>query len=423
MSEVRTPSPPSHILIVEDEPLLLDSLALALGRGGNLRVSRALSGEEALACVQREPPDLLVTDIKMPGMGGLGLLEAVRQRFPKIPVVVMSAYGTDSRKQALRKGAAAFLEKPFRVPELRGLLQSLLIKRGSILPAAGDASFEGRLESLGIQDVIQVTCLTRSHAKIEVQAEGERGWIWITERNAVHAVWLGFEGIDAVRGMLGLNRGRFRVLDAAPPDRQTIHLPWTELLMECVRLQDEGAPLSCVTSRSAGASVVPTAASISPSIPSLPSEAPASAPLLDFPEDPGEEVEASGGGSAPPASPSAAGVRRVERGDAREWLGQVSHAAGRFLGKSVIANYWRDAQPQGLSRFRVQRGGEFEIDEAREELSGGELLELQVWVDKFLQRGERIVIDLRAEVCRSLQEDARALLGLEDAVGKERESA
>lgn len=423
MAEARTAPSPPHILVVEDEPLLLDSLVLALGRGGSLRVSRARSGEEALACVQQELPDLLVTDVKMPGMGGLGLLEAVRQRYPRIPVVVMSAYGTDSRKQALRKGAAAFLEKPFQVPELRGLLQSLLLKRGSILPTAGDASFEGRLESLGIQDVIQVTCLTRSHAKIEVQAEGERGWIWITERNAVHAAWLGFEGIDAVRGMLGLNRGRFRVLDAVPPERQTIFLPWTELLMECVRLQDEGAPLSCVTSRSAGSPPAPVASVSSPISPAR-SSSPSPAPLLEFPEEPGEDAAAVGGGSAPPpASPSAAGVRRVERRDAREWLGQVSRAAGCFLGKSVIANYWRDAQPQGLSRFRVQRGGEFEVDEEREELSGSELLELQVWVDKFLQRGERIVIDLRAEVCRSLQEDARALLGLEDAVGKERESA
>jgi two-component system, NtrC family, C4-dicarboxylate transport response regulator DctD len=77
------------------------------------------SSEEALALVERDQPDLIVSDLRMPGMDGLGLLRALKQLSASTPVIIFTAYATDATAQeALAAGASAFLAKPFTATEL-----------------------------------------------------------------------------------------------------------------------------------------------------------------------------------------------------------------------------------------------------------------------------------------------------------------
>ncbi|HAD04302.1 MAG TPA: DNA-binding response regulator, partial [Desulfuromonas sp.] len=108
-----------RILIVDDEEGMRRLLVRVLGREGYETVAVA-SGAEALRLVQSEIFELILTDIKMPGMDGLELLAEIKAFDPALPVLAMTAYGTvENAVQALRAGAYDYLTKPFETDEIK----------------------------------------------------------------------------------------------------------------------------------------------------------------------------------------------------------------------------------------------------------------------------------------------------------------
>ncbi len=106
------------ILIVDDEEGMRKLLARVLIKHGYDAVI-AGSGEEALALVETDTFDLIITDIKMPGMDGLELLNEIKSFDPDLPIIVITAYGTvESAVQALRAGAYDYITKPFETDEI-----------------------------------------------------------------------------------------------------------------------------------------------------------------------------------------------------------------------------------------------------------------------------------------------------------------
>lgn len=230
-----------HALIVEDEGLLLESLEKALRRIEWLRISKARTAELALAQIELDPPDVVITDVRMPGMGGLELLDQIRLLRPNVPVVVMTAYGAHLQREALRRGATCFLEKPFRVSELRGVLQMLFTSTGSLSPApASDVNFEGRLESLSLGDIVQVVCLSRQSARLELRlASDATGTVWMRDGAVVDAVFGELQGSTAFYSLASQSEGRFYVLQDSVLRPQTMYESWQGLLMESARRFDE----------------------------------------------------------------------------------------------------------------------------------------------------------------------------------------
>lgn len=111
-------SVPQTILVVDDNPLIRDLLAQALTRAGFL-TARAPDGEEALGWLAAVSFDAVVSDVCMPRMDGLELLEQIRTRFPQLPVVLMTGSSTEvMREAALAFGATALLEKPVASDDL-----------------------------------------------------------------------------------------------------------------------------------------------------------------------------------------------------------------------------------------------------------------------------------------------------------------
>jgi DNA-binding NtrC family response regulator len=114
---------PAHVLVVDDEAGFRKVLGALLEQAG-FAVTVAASGEEALEAVRRQDPDVVLSDLKMPGMDGLELLGALRGDFPEIPVVLLTAHGSiEAAVEAMKKGAYDFLSKPFdreRVLEIVG---------------------------------------------------------------------------------------------------------------------------------------------------------------------------------------------------------------------------------------------------------------------------------------------------------------
>src|SRR2546430_246661 len=105
--------PKSRILVIDDEAAIRDSLRMTLEYEGYEFVGAA-TGQEGLALAERDGPDLVLLDVKMPGMDGLEVLERLRSMNESLPVVVISGHGTISTAvEATKKGAFDFIEKPF----------------------------------------------------------------------------------------------------------------------------------------------------------------------------------------------------------------------------------------------------------------------------------------------------------------------
>ena len=105
----------ARILIVEDEPNIVESLSFILRRAG-FEVDTVTDGAEALDRVRRQAFEVLVLDIMLPGMNGLDVLKAIRsdQTLSSLPVVVLTAKGqANDRRTAEAIGASAFITKPF----------------------------------------------------------------------------------------------------------------------------------------------------------------------------------------------------------------------------------------------------------------------------------------------------------------------
>ncbi len=127
----------SRILIVDDEQSLRDLLSLALGDEG-WDVATASDGDAAAVALQTEPVDVVVSDIRMPGMDGLELLRHVTASAPDTAVILMTAHAsTDAAIEALRLGAYDYVTKPFDMDELkisvRRALDERALRRDNVL--------------------------------------------------------------------------------------------------------------------------------------------------------------------------------------------------------------------------------------------------------------------------------------------------
>ena len=126
MTRFRDQTMKARILIIDDEAGIRDSMRRTLEYQGYQFVGAA-TGQEGLALIERDPPDLVFLDIKMPGMDGLEVLERIKAANPAVPVVMVSGHGTAQNAfDARDKGASGFIEKPFSEPVLLERIQKEL---------------------------------------------------------------------------------------------------------------------------------------------------------------------------------------------------------------------------------------------------------------------------------------------------------
>ena len=118
----------NRILVVDDNKNVLEGLNLLLGEKYDTFL--AFDGESALDIVRKKDVDLVITDLVMPGMSGIELLEKIKHLKPEVTVVILTGHGTiDLAVEAIRKGAADFIEKPFQVDKILIDVENLLKMR------------------------------------------------------------------------------------------------------------------------------------------------------------------------------------------------------------------------------------------------------------------------------------------------------
>ncbi|HZZ83812.1 MAG TPA: sigma-54 dependent transcriptional regulator [Anaeromyxobacteraceae bacterium] len=112
------------VLVVEDDARLREILVRHLDRLG-YAVRDAPGGARALQLLEEAPSDVVISDVRMPGIDGRTLLQLSRERFPAVRVVLMTAFGSvDDAVEAMRAGAYSYVTKPFRVEEVAGVLRN-----------------------------------------------------------------------------------------------------------------------------------------------------------------------------------------------------------------------------------------------------------------------------------------------------------
>jgi nitrogen regulation protein NR(I) len=116
----------STILIIDDDDQLRKSFYKLLSEEG-YRAQSAASGEAGLELIKKQPPDLVIVDVRLPGMNGLKTFEAIHAIEPKLPVIIMTAYGTtETAIEATKMGAFDYILKPFEIPAMLTVIKQAL---------------------------------------------------------------------------------------------------------------------------------------------------------------------------------------------------------------------------------------------------------------------------------------------------------
>ncbi|HXN72598.1 MAG TPA: sigma-54 dependent transcriptional regulator [Candidatus Acidoferrales bacterium] len=117
-----------RFLIVDDEQSIR-RLCMTVGQGLGFVCAEAETAESALESLDTTPPDIIVTDLKLPSLSGTELLRKIREQLPRAETAIMTGHGSiESAVEAMRQGAYDYIEKPFRVERLRQLLQRMAEK-------------------------------------------------------------------------------------------------------------------------------------------------------------------------------------------------------------------------------------------------------------------------------------------------------
>ena len=171
--------PINPVWIIDDDRSIRWVLEKALGRE-NIPVRSFSSADEALAAMTNgTPPEVLVSDIRMPGSSGLDLLKNVRDRFPDLPVIIMTAYSDlDSAVAAFQGGAFEYLPKPFDVDQAVELVQRAIAQTKHQVGAAMEAGTVPEILGQGVamQEVFRaIGRLSTSQATVLINGESGSG--------------------------------------------------------------------------------------------------------------------------------------------------------------------------------------------------------------------------------------------------------
>lgn len=223
------------VLVVDDEEDLTWSISKHLIKDKDVyEVICVNNGQEALNLLSQVPVDLVVSDIKMPGISGLDLLVKIKETYQSTKVIIMTAFGSaDVQKEATSRGSLYYIEKPFEIEDLRSLIHSALIEK---------KGFDGKVTDFQLSDLIQMNVLGRMVMALVVTKDDEKGLIYFNEGNVVHAECGNILGDDAFHKIVSWETGKFEFRKDERPEKETITQGWQSLLLEAMRRKDEVTP-------------------------------------------------------------------------------------------------------------------------------------------------------------------------------------
>lgn len=221
-----------NILIVDDEKLFLKSVTEGLKtyeKKNKFKALTAPNGKAALGILNSQEIALLVTDLRMPEMDGITLISHVHNRFPALPIIVMTAFGSpEIENQVKNLGILHYLEKPIGFDEFRDhVLHELSQKK------------RGRIEGINLASFLQLIWMEKTTCTLVVKDRDNAGTLTIFNGELQNAETDGETGRDAALRILSWQNVSIEMEDTFTPSREPLHISIEELLLESFRRQDE----------------------------------------------------------------------------------------------------------------------------------------------------------------------------------------
>ena len=213
-----------RILIVDDEEDLTWSIARSLRKESEqLEIICVNSGEEALEVLKRFNLDLIISDIRMPGMDGFELLDYVKKTHPSLQVIIMTAWDENEVKKMIDLQSGIFyIEKPFDITKLKQIIYQAVTKSSD--------KYKGRFIDLNLKNVININCQNKFNGFLNITNGKEIGEIHFRSGEIIHAQVGNVEGDNALLNVLNWNDGQYDTVLTDSPVRKTISTSWKTLL-------------------------------------------------------------------------------------------------------------------------------------------------------------------------------------------------
>lgn len=211
------------ILIADDEEDLTWSISRSLRKENQeYEIVCVNSGDAAIKMLERHNFDLLISDIRMPGKDGLGLLNFVKQHYPEMKVIVMSAWRRADVKEFVNNDPRmSYIEKPFEINDLKDAIAKAL---------NGNAEqSDTRLINLSLNDFVQRNSQRKFDGSLKVTNGQDHGTIHFQAGEVIHVTVGSLESESALRNMLNWNRFDYDIGLIDPPIRKTVHTGWRVL--------------------------------------------------------------------------------------------------------------------------------------------------------------------------------------------------
>jgi CheY-like chemotaxis protein len=224
------------ILLLDDDPVVLDIYQqMLLQLPSEPEVHIATSGQSAMAMLDAEPFNLLVSDLNMPRMDGLQVLAIVRRKYPQLRTVVLTGVADEQmRARAYSMGIDLYLEKPTGEKELLFLKDCL----DSLLGSEQAGGFRG-VQSKSLVDLIQLECLSGSSALLKITNGKLEGRIWIQNGDLIDAETQKLVGEDAFKKILAWKTGNFEIVPMDAERPRKIFTSYQGLLLDTAQALDE----------------------------------------------------------------------------------------------------------------------------------------------------------------------------------------
>ena len=237
--------PKPRILMVDDEIDYLMLLKLKLVNEG-FDVAASDNAKEALAAMEKDPPDLVVADVMMPGMDGITMFRKMREAkapWGETPLIFLSGMDdAETKVDALHLGAEDFLVKPADLKELAARIRNVIRRDAKWRRGAGTAQAAGvvgDLRNLSVPDIVQTLHLGLKTACVRVTGKGGEGKIWFENGRIRHAELGAVSGELAFYEMLRWQEGPFVIAHGQTTKLRTIEMDEMQLMMEGLRRLDE----------------------------------------------------------------------------------------------------------------------------------------------------------------------------------------
>ena len=218
------------LLIVDDEKLFTQSLSEGLAVfDPSLRVLAAENGRVALSILEREPIDLVLTDLKMPVVDGFELLAEMSRRYREIPVLVMTAFGTPEIGSRLEDlGIGVFIEKPVDFAALASQIRKTL-----------EGAPSGFVRGIALPTFLQILEIERKTCTLRVSAAGRTGLLHFVDGTLVDAEAEGLAHEEAALEIVRWGTAEIEIQGASGRRDRRIASSLSSILLESFRAADE----------------------------------------------------------------------------------------------------------------------------------------------------------------------------------------